>query len=422
MSISNALQTGVSGLAANSERVGGISANIANANTVGYRRSFSSFVTDNAAGRQSGVSAVMRADILRSGSMMSTGRLNDFAVSGEGFFVVSRGPNDPAASNYFLTRAGSFQPDADGNLRNAAGYYLGGFPVDASGAVGPVDRTSFSDLSTVNISQFQIAGTPSTRVAISGNLPAQSTGLATPGDAFISTTRYVDQLGGSAEMRISWQPTATANEWVLNVTGADGTDYGDATVTFADSGSDAGTPLTYTSTGLPIDPATGTVTLSIANGATPQTLALEFGAPGTVTGMTQFSGDFTAPTFDDDGAQTGSLVRAEMSQNGTLYGLFDNGQRRALFEVPLATVPAADLMQSVDGNVYATTVDSGSMSLLQAGSSDAGTIESGVLEASNVDIAQELTDLIQTQRAYSSNAKIVTTADEMLDETLRIKR
>ena len=422
MSITSALQIGVSGLQANSSRVQNISSNIANANTVGYRRTFSEFVTQNTGSTQAGVLTDSRADISSNGSIMATGRATDLAVQGDGFFVVSRNPNDPVESNYYLTRAGSFTPDQDGNLRNSAGYYLSGYPTDASGATGSVSSTSYSDLSTVNIASYQIPGTPSSLVNVSGNVPSQETGLATPGAPFESTLRYVNQLGGADELTLSWQPGSTPSEWTVNITDGAGTDYGTATVNFTDSGANAGSPASYTPGTLPMDPATGVVSLTINNGATPQTLDISLGAPGTFEGMTQFAGDYTPPQFDDDGTETGSLERAEMSDSGVLFGVFDNGQRRALFQVPLANVANPDQMRSVDGNAYVTTRDSGAVNLGGAMSNGLGSVTSGALEGSNVDIAQELTDLIQTQRAYSSSAKIITTSDEMLSETLSIKR
>ncbi|MEQ5826913.1 flagellar hook protein FlgE [Sulfitobacter sp. NFXS29] len=422
MSITSALQIGVSGLQANSSRVQNISSNIANANTVGYRRTFSEFVTQNTGSTQAGVLTDVRADISANGNIMGTGRSTDLAVQGDGFFVVSRNPNDPVESNYYMTRAGSFTPDQDGNLRNSAGYFLSGFPTDAAGATGSVSSTSYNDLSTVNVASYQVQGTPSTRVGVSGNVPAQETGAGTTGTAFESTLRYVNQLGGSDALNLSWTPGATANEWTVNISDEAGNDYGNATVNFTDSGVNAGTPDSYTPGTLPIDPATGVVTLQINNGGTPQPLEIDFGAPGTFEGMTQFSGDYTPPAFADDGTETGSLERAEMSDSGILYGVFDNGQRRALFQVPLANVANPDQMRSVDGNAYVATRDSGAVSIGNPMLNGLGSINSGALEGSNVDIAQELTDLIQTQRAYSSSAKIITTSDEMLSETLSIKR
>ncbi|KZY53075.1 flagellar hook protein FlgE [Sulfitobacter sp. KE29] len=422
MSITSALQIGVSGLQANSSRVQNISSNIANANTVGYRRTFSEFVTQNTGSTQAGVLTDVRADISANGNIMGTGRSTDLAVQGDGFFVVSRNPNDPVESNYYLTRAGSFTPDQDGNLRNSAGYFLSGFPTDASGATGSVSSTSYNDLSTVNVASYQVQGTPSTRVGVSGNVPAQETGAGTTGTAFESTLRYVNQLGGSDALNLSWTPGATANEWTVNISDEAGNNYGDAMVNFTDSGVNAGSPASYTPGTLPIDPATGVVTLQINNGGTPQPLEIDFGAPGTFEGMTQFSGDYTPPAFSDDGTETGSLERAEMSDSGILYGVFDNGQRRALFQVPLANVANPDQMRSVDGNAYVATRDSGAVSIGNPMLNGLGSINSGALEGSNVDIAEELTDLIQTQRAYSSSAKIITTSDEMLSETLSIKR
>ena len=425
MSISSALQIGVSGLQANSSRVESISSNIANANTVGFRRTFNEYVTQNSGNTQAGVLTEARADVTANGGLRGTSNATDFAVQGEGFFVVSRTPNDPAASNYYLTRAGAFTPDQNGNLRNAAGYFLAGFPTDASGATGVITGAGFTDLSTVNVSSFQLPGSPSSQIGVSGNVPAQETGKAVPGAPFVSTMRYVDQLGGPQNLNLSWQPGATGSQWTVTITDDAGTSYGSAEVAFNDSGPNAGSPASYTPVGtpaLPIDPATGVVTLTINNGATPQSLAVSFGAPGTFEGMTQFSGDYTPPAFTDDGKQTGSLVRAEMAETGVLYGVFDNGQRRALFQIPLANVTNPNQMRSIDGNAYVATRDSGAVTLNAPLSNGAGSVVSGTLEDSNVDIAQELTDLIQTQRAYASNAKIITTSDEMLDETLRIKR
>jgi len=142
MSITSALQIGVSGLQANSSRVQNISSNIANANTVGYRRTFSEFVTQNTGSTQAGVLTDVRANISTNGNIMGTDSTTDLAVQGDGFFVVSRNANDPVESNYYLTRAGSFTPDQNGNLRNSAGYFLSGFPTDAAGNTGSVSSTS----------------------------------------------------------------------------------------------------------------------------------------------------------------------------------------------------------------------------------------------------------------------------------------
>ncbi|MGR3756492.1 MAG: flagellar hook protein FlgE [Tranquillimonas sp.] len=435
MSITNALQTGVSGLVANSAKVGKISDNIANANTDGYKRSFTDFITtttvSGAAGAgAAGVRAVARTDVTGEGTLRTTSRPYDMAITGQGFFVVTKNPNETMESNYMLTRAGSFTPDENGDLRNAAGYYLAGYPYGLDGTIGQVDRASFADLETVNLSAVQIVGSPTTEMSLSANLPAQETGAATPGDPFITTAEFYSPLGAADRLEFSWQPSATPNQWDLTVSRTDGTALGAVTVDFRDAGPDAGSPQTYSNVqsfatapaAFAFDVTTGTATVTIDNGTPPQDVSISLGAPGTFEGMTQFAGDYTPPVIKTDGAETGTLVRTEIDEMGTLHGVFDNGNRKPLFSIPVAEVTDADAMIAAVGNAYLLTRDSGTFGLSTAGEGTAGVITAGSLEASNVEIAQELTDLIQTQRAYSSNAKIVTTMDEMLDETMRLKR
>ncbi|WP_212522760.1 flagellar hook protein FlgE [Actibacterium sp. MT2.3-13A] len=434
MSISNAMQTGVSGLQANSTRVGRISDNIANANTDGYRRTFAQMVTSTSSNANgfapAGVQAVQGAEIVKEGSLRPTSGATDLAIGGPGFFVVSKNPNDPAESNYSLTRAGAFQPDENGNLRNAAGLYLAGFPYDSSGTLGTVNRTGFGDLETVNVGSFTLPGEATSAMSLSGNLPAQETGLATPGAPFVSSAQFFSPLGAADQMRLSWQPSATPNQWDLTISDAAGTSYGTVTVDFHDSGALAGAPLAYSNitntapapANFAFNPATGVATLTINNGAVPQVIDLTIGAPGSHDGITQFAGDYSAPRYETDGFQTGTLVRAEIDERGDVFGIFDNGGRKLLYNIPLAEVTNPNGLLAQDGNAYTLSRDSGPMELGTASSGSTGKIVSGALESSNVEVAQELTDLIQTQRAYSSNAKIITTVDEMLDETMRLKR
>lgn len=426
MSISNAIQTGVSGLRAISTAVGRISGNIANANTDGYRRSFAQMVTTTTTGTgaglaPAGVRAVQGTNVSLDGSLRPTGRPTDLAIGGSGFFVVSRNPNELVESNYRMTRAGSFMPDENGYLRNAAGYYLSGYPYGEDGTLGAVDRNRFGDLETVRIGDIQMQGAATTAISIGGNVPAQQTGQATPGDPFLSSAEFFSPLGVSARLQFSWQPTDVANTWDVTVNDPAGTALGTVRVSFNATGPNAGSPEAYDITNFPgFDPATGQVTVQIAPDA--QEIRLDFGAPDSFTGMTQFAGDYAPLRFGADGAGTGMLVRTEIDERGDVYGVFDNGKRKALYNIPLAEVPNPDGLTTTDGNAFMLSRNSGSMRLSGANEGSAGTITAGALESSNVDVAQELTDLIQAQRAYSSNAKIVTTVDEMLDETVRIKR
>lgn len=434
MSISSAMETGVSGLFANSTAIGRISENIANANTVGYKRRFTEMVTTTASAggsvAPSGVSAVEDSTVSQGGALVSSTSATDLAISGNGFFIVSQSPDDPVQSHYFLTRAGSFVPDAKGNLRNAAGYYLAGYEYSDTGALSGVDRNGFSGMKTVNVASATIDPSQTSTIGVQGNLPSQETGLATPGAPFTSSTDYFNALGGTGRIHFNWQPTSSANQWTVAMSDDAGVNYGSVTMTFADSGPTAGLPLSYsgvTSTatapaGFAFDTATGTATLTINNGTTPQTVEIGLGAPGTSDGITQFAGDFTPQTFGKNGSASGKLSSVEIDDQGNLVGVFDNGTRKPLYQIPLGQVTNPNGLTVVDGNAYKLSTSAGNFTNSPAGTGGTGTISAKTLEASNVDIAQELSDLIRIQRAYSTNAKIITTMDQMLDETAQLKR
>ncbi|MFC6639685.1 flagellar hook-basal body complex protein [Sulfitobacter sp. JBTF-M27] len=433
MSISSALQIGVSGLQANSKIVGSISENIANANTVGYRRGFAHMVTTTASGVNGdgvlSVAAVGQLDMSTAGGLISTNSATDMAIGGNGFFAVSMNPNETVSTNYLLTRAGSFLPDANGDLRNAAGYYLAGFPFGLDGTIGSVDRSSFDQMETVNIGNFNISAGVSTEISAFGNLPSQDTGIATPGAPFATSSEYFTPLGESQRISFSWAPTTTANMWDLSISDQNGDPLGTVSVEFNDSGPEAGSPLAYTGAAsvatapadFVFDPLTGAATITLNNGTVPQVLDINLGAPNSFDGITQFAGDFSL-SFDRDGSSVGELVRSEISEDGTLFGVFDNGMRRALYQIPVAIVDNPNGLIEAKGNAYKLSGESGSFSALEAKSSTVGSINAGALESANVDIAQEMTELIKAQRAFSTNAKIITTADELMEETTRLKR
>lgn len=434
MSISSAMQTGVSGLYANSTAVGKISENIANANTDGYKRQFSQMVTTTASGANgnapSGVEAVNTADVSLGGTMQSTSSPTDLAVNGNGFFVVTPSANDAVESDYMLTRAGSFKPDANGNLVNAAGYYLAGYAYKSDGTLGPVDRSGFSGMSTVNVRNASLPPAATTTISVQGNLPSQQTGLTTPGAPFTSSTAFFSPLGQSGQLQFSWQPTSTANKWTMTVSDNSGNTYGSVDIAFNDSGTNAGSPVSYSNVqnlatapaAFSLDPTTGIATLSINNGATPQSVTLKLGAPNSSSGITQFAGDFTPQTFDKDGSPSSNLSRVEVDSSGNLIGVFDNGDQKKLYQIPLGNVTNPDGLTLNNGNAYKLSTDSGAYSNQPAGTGSVGTIASKSLEASNVDIAQELSNLIVVQRAYSTDAKIVTTMDQMLSVTTQLKQ
>ncbi|PWE49460.1 flagellar hook protein [Thioclava sp. NG1] len=432
MSISSAMQTGVSGLNANSVAVGEISENIANANTTGYKRSFAQMVTMTPTGglnAPSGVNAVVSSDLQNGGAVIPTNSPTDFAVNGNGFFVVSSNANTSVQSDYVMTRAGSFQPDENGNLVNSAGYFLSGYPY-TDVKLATIDGNSFNGLKTVNVTDATLSAKATTAIGVQGNLPSQETGDATPGAPFTSSSQYYTPLGAVKRLEYSWQPTSTPNQWDITVSDGDGVPYGQVTVDFAPGGANAGAPISYSGVtnlatapgAFSMDTTTGVMSLTMNDGGTTQPIEIGLGALNSFDGITQFAGDFTPQKFTADGSSSGALTRIEVDDTGTMYGIFDNGQRQPLYKIPLAHVENPNGMQEIDGDAYRLTRDSGAYTIHKANEGPVGTISSGALEGSNVDIAQELSDLIRTQRAYSTNAKIVTTMDEMLDETTRLKR
>jgi flagellar hook protein FlgE len=282
----------------------------------------------------------------------------------------------------------------------------------------------------INVKSVTTDSQATTAVSIKGNLPSQVTGQATPGSPYISTSDYFTPLGDRERLTYQWQPTSTPNQYDLTILGDNGSPIGSASVTFSDSGPNAGRPLSYTNivdlstapASFGINPATGVATLTINNGTTPQVLTLSMGAPNTLEGITQFAGDYTPQEVTRNGSSASELARTEIGEDGFVRGIFTNGETRILFQIPIADVRNPNGLLTKDGNAYALSNKSGAFSLSDAGVSGKGEVLSNTLEMSNVDLALELTDLIQAQRSYSSSAKIITTADEMLDETTRLKR
>jgi flagellar hook protein FlgE len=367
-------------------------------------------------------------DMNNPGGLISTDSPLDMAISGNGFFNVSINPNDPNQTNYLLTRAGSFLPDSDGNLVNAAGYFLAGYRFNPDGTLPAVDRSTVSQMETVNVGNVSLSATATSEMSVFGNLPAQETGTTTPGAPFISSTEFFTPLGDSQRVQFSWQPTSTTNTWDLTIRDNSGSDLGTITVAFTDSGASAGSPLGYSNvTSLATTPAsfafdttTGTATLGLVTNGSLQEVNVSLGAPGSFEGISQFVGDYSQQ-FDRDGSGTGSLARTEI-EDGILYGVFTNGSRRALYEIPLSIVENPFGLVENRGNAYTRSGETGEFQAMQPGTSSAGSIIARALEGANVDVAQELTDLIKIQRAYSTNAKVVTTVDEMMEETTRLKR
>ena len=441
MTISSSLNAGVMGLTVNATRLATISDNIANSATYGYKRSlvdFTSLVLEQRTSAYSagGVSVEAFKDIQATGSLISTGNSTDIAVAGRGLFPVttSTGAVESAATReLLLTPTGSFNADADGNLRSLSGMFLLGWPADADGEVGNVSRNSGIDLEPVNISTAQFRASATTEIDLAINLPADATAASAPGDDVDLPIEYYDNLGRSQTLTITWTPdtsaTGSSNRWTANITDGAGdpnVSIGTLDITFSEDGDSAGQILTATAGGGAVfDPTTGVLTLGVEHGPIAMSLgkpAANLAANELYTGITQLSAPFSPTAISKDGAPLGDLQSIEIDERGYLQAVYDTGFRRTLYQIPIADVPNLNGLNAEESQSYSLSATSGDMYLWDAATGPVGKVSGYSLMESTTDIGTELTDLIETQRAYTSNAKIVQTVDEMLQETTNIKR
>ncbi len=434
MTISSALNAGVAGLAANASRLSTISDNIANSATFGYKRAYTEFdsmVIGGSSGRYvaGGVRTTAQRLIGESGPLTSSTNATDLAIRGRGFLPVTTSNAVAAGDGQLpmrLATTGSFRTDDEGYLRTATGMVLMGFPANPDGTVPTLPRDTSVGLEPIQINANQISGSPTTQVNLAANLPATSTefGATTPPE--VLSVEYFDNLGKSENLGITFTPTVpgaagATNEWTLTITdsASAGTVVGEYTLTFDDSRTSGGTLLNVaTVSGPAYDPATGSIPLIVAGGP----IEFDIGMFGAADGMTQLSDRFVPSSINKDGSPAGNMTSVEVDEGGYVIALFDTGISRRIYQIPLVDVPNPNGLQSLDRQSYQVTPESGSFFLWDAGDGPTGDVVAFAREESTTDVAQELTSLIQTQRAYSSNAKVIQTVDEMLQETTNIKR
>jgi flagellar hook protein FlgE len=431
MSILGAMYAAVSGLNANSNALGIISDNIANANTVGYKESstdFSTLVTDSGLSTTyspGGVQSSPMYNVAQQGAIQPASSPTDLAISGGGFFVVNSSP-DGATGNgtTSFTRAGNFTVDADGNLQNSAGLYLQGQILTAAqslaianGQPPTLSGTTLDSLQTINVNGISGTAAPTANVTLAANLPANSTTAET------MTVPVFDTEGVEHDMTLTFTPSGTANQWTVSASFADaGTTTAtigasDDTVAFNSDGSLDSTATTFNTTGalsIAWDP-------TVSGGTSPQTVSFDLGTNGGTNGLSQLGSNFSVSSINQDGVQLGSFSSVSIGQNGLVTANFSNGLTRALAIVPIATFENADGLTPASGDAYTSNATSGFPLLDQAGSGAAGDIQASSLENSTVDIANEFSQLIVVQNAYQANSKVLTSADQMLQALFQIQ-
>ncbi len=449
MSISSSLNAGVAGLAANATRLATISDNIANSGTYGYKRAeadFDSLVITNAtnSGTYSagGVRATSSRAIDEHGAVVSTSNALDIAISGRGMLPVttevSLGSNGGGEEPLMMTTTGSFSTDEDGILKTSSGLVLLGWAANADGTIPtkPPRDTVTGGLEPVVINANQTAGDPTSKMNLGVNLPATATEAGSAGEALPLSVEYFGNLGTSETLDVTFTPsvpgTGSSNEWTMVIrdsatlddpltVGTDESVLGTYTLVFDNTSVNGGTLSSVTTvSGAPYDPATGSLDLTVAEGL--QTINMTIGKIGDTNGLTQLSDSFAPTSITKDGSPVGNLTAVEIDEKGLITATYDTGFTRTIYQVPLVDVPNVNGLNVLNNQTFQVSPKSGSFFLWDAGDGPTGAVAGYAREGSATDVAQELTSLIQTQRAYSSNAKVIQAVDEMLQETTNIKR
>lgn len=449
MGISSSLNAGVSGLNANANKLATISDNIANSQTYGYKRAdvdFSSMTvsengTPNTVGggrwfTAGGVRTNAIWDIEEKGALATTSNATDIAITGRGMLpVTTLASVDKAGSEmpFMLTQTGSFLPDANGYLRTSSGLVLLGWPANLDGTIPAQPRDSAAGLVPVQINLASVAVEPTSTIELNANLPATETKAGATGTALPVTVEYYDNLGASQTLAMSFTPTVLvagapqSNTWTLEITDqASGLSAGTYEIVFGDVPPNAGAPLSVTQLSpgatppsTTYDPASGNIALDLGD----QQIDIQIGSTtGGSQHLSQLSSTFSSVGVTKDGTPAGTFTGVTIDENGLMYASYSSGASKVIYQIPVADVPNPNGLTVLDNQTFALSRNSGSMFLWDAGAGPTGGIEGFAREQSTTDIATELTQLIQTQRAYSSNAKIIQTVDEMLQETTNLKR
>ena len=430
MSLFASMTTAITGLNAQARALGHVSDNVANSQTVGFKRTdtnFVSYLTESTASVHRPGSVVARPDYTNTvaGTISQSENPLSMAISGQGFFSVAlpTGSSNGQVTfdeRQFFTRAGDFQLDRDGYMVNGAGYVLQGW---SSNALGEPDRTQ---IQPIRVSELVFNPIATSAIELSANLPAGgTTAVTTPRDVY-------DSLGALQEMTFSWTPNG-ANTWTLDITAPNGGgSLGTIDVLFGQAATPAvadgtiggfanGTGSLSGAAATLGDPAI--VSFSADFGQGPQAMTLNLGAFGAARGLTQYAEEeYTVRNFTQDGVPLGSYSSVGIRENGDVAINSDNGQSRVIARVPITTFNAPDALQRLDGQAFMRTVESGEARTSDPASNGAGRLATSSVEGSNVDIAAEFSKLIIAQRAYTANTKIVTATDEMLQDTINMRR
>jgi len=393
--------TTLTGLNAFYSQISVISTNIANLETTAYKSAsltFSEILTESSNSTETSGNGVTVEGMTASwtqGDLSSTGNSNDLAITGSGFFIVR---NETTGLTYY-TRDGGFSYDEDGNLVTDSGEIVQGYAINNDGSLGLIGN--------ITLSQDTIAPVATSEVTTEINLNSVTDTSGT----FSATIQAYDAQGTKIPVTITFTKTAS-NEWTwaASIDPSHGTTASGGTLEFDSDGNLAsGT-----------DP---TITLDLTTSGTgTQTITWELydGDGNTIGDLSQYSSDSVLSSQTQNGNAMGTLKSVSIDDNGIITGSYSNDQTKTLYQIALATFTNSDGLNKLDNGLYAATTISGAAVIGAAGSGEYGSLTSGALETSNVDLASELSNLVIAQRAYQSCAKLITAEDEMLQATINM--
>jgi flagellar hook protein FlgE len=426
--------SGVSGLRSHQTMMDVIGNNIANVNTVGYKASSVVFqdllsqalrgagaptagANGNGGTNPSQVGLGVRVGGVTTnftqGAAQLTGRSTDLSISGDGFFVVRQ------QGQTLYTRAGSMSFDALGRLTTSDGAVLQGWTADASGAINT--NVTVGDIS-MPLGQ-SITPSVTKAVALGGNLPSDapiSSDGSVPGSKVVTSITVYDEAGAARDVTFTFIHTA-ADEWEVTATMPaldDGApvEVGSETITWDPSE----TPPQFDVLDFELD--FSSIAAGDEVGAFGGEIAVSLGTPGDPEAMSQYAGESSLAALSQDGSAMGSLQSFTIGQDGIVTGVFSNGRTRAIGQIALANFANPVGLEKTGSSSYRETVNSGLAAIGTAGTAGRGSLAGATLEMSNVDLAQEFTNLIVAQRGFQANSRVITASDELLQDLVNLKR
>lgn len=435
MSIIGALNTAVSGLSAQAHAFTDIGNNIANSQTVGYKASdtdFSDYVLNSSAAQ--GTSETVRASTAAQndaqGSITASANTLALAISGNGFFNVAEENGDSTTTSKsfqptdYYTRNGNFSEDNQGFLVNSSNEYLKAYAVSSNGTI---DTTT---LNPINVSNVTFRPTQTSVITDIASLPG-STAAANPASTTTATTQsqtIYDAAGQQHTVTTNWTPSG-ANQWTVSASVDGAAPSATAQVTFDANGLLSGiTQTTPASAAGPTNAtagATASFTIPATLAGVSQPMTVKLGAIGSTSGTTMSTDANnvgSAASIQTDSVTSGSYTGISMTADGNIMANFDNDHSQIIGKIPLATFADSNALTAHDGEAYTATSGSGSAVESLAGQNGAGALETSSVENSTTSLDTDLTKLITAQQAYGANAKVVTTANEMLQTVLSMKQ